>query len=98
MKKILVMIVVVVAALNYFQKETPRSTEVREELVSEAIDPEPYKPIPAPKPVARFSCDGRQYCSQMSSRAEAEFFVRHCPNVKMDGDRDGIPCENDSRF
>lgn len=45
-----------------------------------------------------FRCDGRQYCSQMRSRAEAEFFVRNCPNTKMDGDRDGIPCENDSRF
>ena len=47
-----------------------------------------------------FKCDGRQYCSQMTSRAEAEFFIRNCPNTKMDGDgdRDGIPCENDSRF
>jgi hypothetical protein len=46
----------------------------------------------------RFACDGRQHCSQMRSRAEAEFFVRSCPNTKMDGDRDGVPCENDSRF
>ncbi|MFY8274859.1 excalibur calcium-binding domain-containing protein [Pseudoalteromonas sp. SSDWG2] len=45
-----------------------------------------------------FKCDGRQYCSEMTSRAEAEFFIRHCPNTKMDGDRDGKPCENDSRF
>lgn len=47
---------------------------------------------------ANFSCDGRQHCSQMTSRAEAEYFTKHCPNTKMDGDRDGIPCENDSRF
>jgi len=47
---------------------------------------------------SRFRCDGRQYCSQMTSRAEAEFFTRNCPNTKMDGDHDGIPCENDSRF
>ena len=45
-----------------------------------------------------FKCDGRQHCSQMNSRAEAEFFVRNCPNTKMDGDHDGVPCENDSRF
>ncbi|ADJ29482.1 excalibur calcium-binding domain-containing protein [Nitrosococcus watsonii] len=45
-----------------------------------------------------FRCDGRQYCSQMKSRAEAEFFARNCPNTKMDGDHDGVPCENDSRF
>ncbi|MBU2622713.1 MAG: excalibur calcium-binding domain-containing protein [Proteobacteria bacterium] len=45
-----------------------------------------------------FKCDGRQHCSQMTSRAEAEFFIRNCPDTKMDGDNDGIPCENDSRF
>jgi hypothetical protein len=40
-----------------------------------------------------FQCDGRTYCSQMTSCAEAKYFLEHCPNVKMDGDRDGIPCE-----
>ncbi len=51
-----------------------------------------------PSTAAGFRCDGRQYCSQMHSRAEAEFFIRNCPDTRMDGDRDGIPCENDSRF
>ncbi|WP_460804632.1 excalibur calcium-binding domain-containing protein [Microbulbifer agarilyticus] len=46
----------------------------------------------------RFKCDGRQHCSQMNSREEAIFFIRNCPNTKMDGDNDGVPCENDSRF
>lgn len=45
-----------------------------------------------------FHCDGRQHCSQMHSRAEAEYFLRSCPDTKMDGDHDGIPCENDSKF
>jgi hypothetical protein len=45
-----------------------------------------------------FSCDGRVYCTDMTSRAEAEYFIRNCPGTKMDGDHDGIPCENDSRF
>jgi hypothetical protein len=45
-----------------------------------------------------FQCDGRVHCSEMRSRAEAEFFIKHCPNTKMDGDNDGDPCENDSRF
>ncbi|MBL0907626.1 excalibur calcium-binding domain-containing protein [Pectobacterium carotovorum] len=46
----------------------------------------------------RFVCDGRQYCSQMNSREEAYFFLQNCPNPRMDGDNDGIPCEKDSRF
>lgn len=41
----------------------------------------------------RFSCDGRQYCSQMRSCEEAKYFLANCPDPKMDGDRDGIPCE-----
>lgn len=40
-----------------------------------------------------FTCDGRQYCSQMSSCAEAKYFLANCPGVKMDGDKNGIPCE-----
>ncbi|MEN9464736.1 MAG: hypothetical protein RL217_917 [Pseudomonadota bacterium] len=42
----------------------------------------------------RFSCDGRQHCAQMTSCAEATFFIQNCPNTKMDGDGDGIPCES----
>lgn len=45
----------------------------------------------APSPV--FRCDGREHCSQMTSCAEATWFIRNCPNTKMDGDHDGIPCE-----
>jgi hypothetical protein len=40
-----------------------------------------------------FKCDGRIYCSQMTSCAEAKFFLENCPGVKMDGDNNGIPCE-----
>jgi hypothetical protein len=40
-----------------------------------------------------FKCDGRTYCSQMRSCEEALFFLRNCPDVKMDGDNDGVPCE-----
>ena len=41
----------------------------------------------------QFQCDGREHCSQMGSYEEALFFLRNCPNTKMDGDGDGIPCE-----
>ena len=40
-----------------------------------------------------FHCDGRTHCSQMTSCDEAEFFLRNCPNVEMDGNHDGEPCE-----
>lgn len=40
-----------------------------------------------------FRCDGRTHCSQMTSCAEAEFFLKNCPGVEMDGNHDGEPCE-----
>lgn len=48
--------------------------------------------IPAPRPPG-FSCDGRKYCSQMTSCSEAKLFLKHCPGMEMDGDGDRIPCE-----
>lgn len=38
-------------------------------------------------------CDGRRYCSQMTSCDEATWFLRHCPGTEMDGDGDSVPCE-----
>ena len=51
-------------------------------------------PAPANPPAATgFSCDGRTSCSQMKSCAEATYFLANCPGAKMDGDKNGIPCE-----
>lgn len=42
----------------------------------------------------QFQCDGRIYCSDMTSCAEAKYFLNNCPGVKMDGGKeDGVPCE-----
>ena len=58
----------------------------------------------APKPATRirdtskpvqpqYRCDGRTDCSQMTSCSEARFFLKNCPGTRMDGDNDGVPCE-----
>ncbi|MBP6806774.1 MAG: cold shock domain-containing protein [Chromatiaceae bacterium] len=47
----------------------------------------------ATAPIQRFQCDGRTRCSQMTSCAEARYFLQHCPNTQMDGNHDGEPCE-----
>jgi hypothetical protein len=44
-------------------------------------------------PPQSFRCDGRTHCSQMTSCEEAMYFLRNCPETNMDGDHDGIPCE-----
>jgi len=51
------------------------------------------RPVQATESLQNYQCDGRQHCSQMGSYEEAKFFIENCPNTKMDGDNDGIPCE-----
>jgi cold shock CspA family protein len=41
----------------------------------------------------QFQCQGKIYCSEMSSYDEAIFYLHNCPGTKMDGDGDGEPCE-----
>jgi hypothetical protein len=42
----------------------------------------------------KYRCDGRTRCSQMTSCEEATFFINNCPDTKMDGNNDGVPCES----
>ena len=48
---------------------------------------------PALSTPAGFQCDGRKYCSQMTSCKEAKAFLKNCPGTEMDGNHDGVPCE-----
>ena len=48
---------------------------------------------PAAPAAASYRCDGRTRCAQMRSCDEATWFLKHCPGVQMDGNRDGVPCE-----
>ena len=48
---------------------------------------------PQQKQKEQFQCEGKIWCSDMSSYEEAVFYLRNCPGTKMDGDGDGIPCE-----
>ena len=42
----------------------------------------------------RFTCDKRIYCSQMTSCEETRFFLKYCPNTKLDrADNGGMDCE-----
>ncbi len=48
----------------------------------------------SPPSQSRYSCAGKEYCSEMTSCEEATFYLKNCPDTKMDGDNDGIPCES----
>ena len=73
----------------YGYSQYQRRTLTAEEAPEVATAPAAPRSVPE----GRFKCDGRIYCSQMTSCAEATFFLQNCPGTKMDGNNDGIPCE-----
>ena len=81
----------VVAAIAYFGYQHYRTRVAAAE--AGAILSQQNAPL-ASTASQQFRCDGRQHCSQMTSREEALFFVQNCPDTKMDGDHDGDPCES----
>jgi len=40
-----------------------------------------------------FSCAGKTTCGQMTSCEEATFYLNNCGLARLDGDKDGVPCE-----
>ena len=83
----LVVVIIIAAALAYSRYEKSRSGPA---MPLNASDPSPS----ISKPPSNFRCDGRTHCSDMTSCAEAKFFIQNCPNTKMDGYGDGVPCES----
>ncbi|MFT3859187.1 MAG: cold shock domain-containing protein [Aquabacterium sp.] len=99
----LVMVLVVMGIGTYGFREV-KARMHRAELAAMPIEAGP-EPAPNPtqktdglKPATSVSntsdqCDGRKRCTQMTSCAEATWFIKHCPGTEMDGDGDGVPCE-----
>ncbi|WP_424139975.1 thermonuclease family protein [Roseomonas chloroacetimidivorans] len=40
------------------------------------------------------SCGAKRYCREMTSCAEARFYLSQCGLSRLDGDHDGVPCES----
>lgn len=74
---------------SHFKKQLTVSSSPSLPLTSSA---EPAAK-PAMDTAQAFKCDGRTHCSRMTSCTEAKFFLKNCPGAKMDGNNDGIPCE-----
>lgn len=104
MKKIVLVIVLLIVAFysyQYFQTKSDIDNNASAGAALSAmsiadvdsIAPTYVDDAPTPPVATSFSCDGRQHCSQMTSCAEATYFIQHCPNTQMDGNNDGVPCE-----
>lgn len=91
MKKLILLVLIGVAGWQIYAKQSvPVITNADLKLLNELTKSTTLVPASYEQ---NYSCDGRQYCSQMNSCEEATFFIENCPNTKMDGNHDGVPCE-----
>lgn len=70
----------------------------REEDRQQVVQAAPSPSRPSPTPLSRgntggFTCGTKRTCGQMTSCAEARFHFEQCGLSRLDGDRDGVPCE-----
>lgn len=86
---------ILAAAYWHFDRRTQRATAARAEAEAESLEARQQRApvVPAQPLTSLYRCDGRQHCSQMTSCSEAKFFLQNCPGAKMDGNGDGVPCE-----
>ena len=88
--KIIIILAIMVVAFVWYDTNINQATNT---VQTETILPSQNNDIEEEVPQDIYNCDGRTYCSQMTSCKEAKFFIKNCPDTKMDGDGDGIPCE-----
>ncbi len=51
-------------------------------------------PTSISNPPKAFTCGSKTYCRDMVSCDEAMYYLRSCGLSRLDGDKDGIPCES----
>jgi hypothetical protein len=101
LKKVLVGVVLGALGWQAYSQYSSPTAELEPtsepEYLSDSVDASDDE---EPETSSDFTCDGRKYCSEMTSCEEAIFFLENCPGVKMDGGRngsdgqgDGVPCE-----
>ena len=90
-KGITILVFLLVAAVGAFAYYCHQLVERQTATLQSA--PATPSTTPETRSSAVFQCDGRTRCSQMTSCDEAKFFLKNCPGTEMDGDSDGVPCE-----
>lgn len=94
MKKLIFLAIICVVGWQIFEKYQGHRFTVADGLKAASVEYIPSSNSRKERNLSfSFKCDGRVYCSQMTSCEEANFFLRNCPGVKMDGNNDGVPCE-----
>ncbi len=77
---------------NYLEKYNNSIDSVQAEVPIDNIETTDFSEIKNEN--QNFHCAGKTHCSEMTSCEEAVFYLKNCPGSVMDGDNDGLPCED----
>jgi len=97
MKNILMLAFIIFAGWKFYTDSKAKVSKPEQSQPARQVIQAIQRPIEKAEEAVellKYRCDGRQYCSQMTSCDEATYFIQHCPDTKMDGDGDGVPCES----
>jgi cold shock CspA family protein len=86
------LLLLAIGAYGYRQYDN-RVSQYKAKAESESPAPAAAEVIGHGTQSSSFQCDGRTHCSQMTSCAEAKLFLKNCSGTQMDGNNDGVPCE-----
>lgn len=71
-----------------------RQDQDREQVAQAAPPAARSSPVPSSRSSSSgFTCGTKRLCTEMTSCAEARFHFEQCGLSRLDGDRDGVPCE-----
>jgi Excalibur calcium-binding domain len=62
--------------------------------VAATAPPPPSRSTTKTPPAPPAACGSKRTCGEMTSCAEARFYLEHCGLARLDGDKDGTPCES----
>lgn len=54
----------------------------------------PMTEVVTPSTMPNLRCGNKKYCNQMTSCDEAKYYLNQCGVKRLDGNGDGVPCEN----
>ncbi|WPD21660.1 MAG: excalibur calcium-binding domain-containing protein [Candidatus Electrothrix scaldis] len=80
--------ILAVSGVYFFEEKRVHPVRTRTQAVV------PAKTTVKKQEKSKYTCKGKTRCNEMRSCEEAKFYLKHCPGTKMDGDHDGIPCED----
>lgn len=84
------LIIMMIFAFLLLHLMSPKKSNV----VETKVEPSQSFSLTSTQKSKNFHCSGKSECSEMTSCDEAIYYLNNCPETIMDGDGDGLPCED----